>query len=145
MIVATIIINVKINWISFLVTILQIHAIIHVKYLQWHVYQEKYVSLAIIFEFPKQKFGTKSEQSRADCVVINIRESRDIDNDSSLCYFCMTATHESKMLAGTKKDPATHESKMLAGTKKDPAFHFTTTWREHHAVMSYWINTYIHT
>lgn len=61
------------------------------------------------FRFPKRKFGTKDERSfRAEwCEDAKYPWLHyDVGSDSAFCHLCMTAAHEGKLLASTKKDSA---------------------------------------
>ena len=61
------------------------------------------------FSFPKRRFGMKSERSfKAEwCEDGKFPWLHcDIDSDSAFCHLCMTAAHEGKLLASTRRDPA---------------------------------------
>ena len=63
------------------------------------------------FKFPKRKFGTKGEAMRSFraewCSDDNYPWLHyDVSSDSAFCYLCMTAAHEGKLLASSKKDAA---------------------------------------
>jgi len=61
------------------------------------------------FKFPKRKFGMKAERSFREewCSDGNYPWLHyNVSSDSAFCHLCMTAAHEGKLKASTKKDPA---------------------------------------
>ena len=58
------------------------------------------------FSFPKCTFGNATRSFRAEWCELFPWLHYSIDQDAALCHLCMTAQHEGKLLASTKRDPA---------------------------------------
>lgn len=58
------------------------------------------------FLFPKRTFGKTTRSFRAEWCELFPWLHYSIDQDAAFCYLCMTAQHEGKFLASTKRDPA---------------------------------------
>ena len=60
------------------------------------------------FSFPKRTFGKKAEERsfRAEWCTSYQWLHYDVKLDAAFCYLCMTASHEGKFLASTRRDPA---------------------------------------
>ena len=58
------------------------------------------------FSFPKRTFGRTTRSFRPEWCELFPWLHYSIDQDAAFCHLCMTAQHEGKFLASTKRDPA---------------------------------------